>query len=141
MHVEVGPLPSASAIAWLDYAEAVLSNDESVPTAGEDVPPDAASSLLVYIAEWRAAARRGTEFNWEAEVPGEVAEYLVLAFYRIVQRLAKAAEARGAAISPAEGEPFYLMLVNGLLDALAREGPGPAEFSDHLRSFWPGLDG
>lgn len=140
MHVEVGPLPSASALAWLDYAAAVLSSDQRTPTAGDDLPGDVVESFASYIGEWYQEAMRGPEFLWVADVPEELAEYLVLAFYRIVQRLAKGAEARGAPMSPPAGQTFYVMLVRGLLDALAAEGPGPAEFSDHLKSFWPGLE-
>ena len=137
--MEIGPLPSAGVLVWLDFAEAVLSSDPGAPPAGDDIPPDVTEAFLVYIDEWRQVATRGPEFHWKTDVPGEVAEYLILAFYRIVQRLAKAAEARGSPMSPPGGEAFYDMLVHGLLDALAEEGPGAAEFSDHLRSFWPGL--
>lgn len=140
MHVVVGPVASASVLAWANYAQAVLSNDPIAPTPVEDIPADATGSLLGYITEWQDAARRQPVFLWESDVPSEVAEYLVLAFYRVVQRLAKAAEARGGRMAPPEGETFYVMLVHGLLDALASEGPAAAEFSDHLRSFWPGLE-
>lgn len=138
--MEVGPLPSASVLAWARYAEAVLAPSGRIPPS-PDVPVEAAGSFLAYITEWQKAAQDAPEFHWETDVPGEVAEYLVLAFYRVVQRLAGLAEARGAPASPPEGQAFYVMLVNSLLDALAAEGPGAAEFSDHLRSFWPGLDG
>lgn len=138
--MDVGPVASASVLAWVDYAEAVLAQDGFGSSAEDDLPADAAGSLLGYVAEWQAAATQDAVFHWQADVPSDVAEYLVLAFYRIVQRLADAAEVRGAPLSPPEGQTFYVMLVHGLLDALAGEGPSAAEFSDHLRSFWPGLD-
>jgi len=31
------------------------------------------------------------------------------------------------------------MLVERFLDALDREGDATSEFSEHLRSFWPGI--
>lgn len=133
-------MPSASVLAWLEYAGAVLLHNGVAPPLGEDIPADATQSFMGYIAEWYEAAERTTEFHWESDVPSEVAEYLVLAFYRIVQRLAEAAEVRGARLAPPEAQTFYVMLVHGLLDALANEGPGAAEFSEDLRSFWPGLD-
>jgi hypothetical protein len=140
VHVELGPLPSDSVLAWLDYAGTVLMHDGAAPPLADDVPADATRSFLGYITEWHKAALRDPEFHWESDMPGEVAEYLVLAFYRIVQRLAEAAELRGAPLAPPEGHAFYVTLVHGLLDSLANEGPGAKEFSDHLRSFWPGLD-
>ncbi len=133
-------MPSASVLAWLDYAGTVLLHNGAAPPLGDDIPADATHSFMSYIADWHAAAQRDPEFHWEADVPSEVAEYLVLAFSRIVQRLADAAAMRGAPLAPPEGQVFYATLVNGLLDALANEGPGAAEFADHLRSFWPGLD-
>lgn len=138
--MEVGPLPSASALAWLDFAASVLSSDQGTLTPGDDIPGDVVESFVSYIGEWHEEATRSPEFLWTADVPEEVAEYLVLAFYRIAQRLAKGAEGRAEPLSPPAGQTFYVMLVQGLLDALAAEGPGPAEFSDHLKSFWPGLD-
>ena len=123
MHVDVGPVPSVSVLAWLNYAKAVLTHDENAPAPGDDIPPDATGSFVDLIAEWYEAASRDPEFHWQADVSSEVAEYLVLAFYRIVQRLAKAAEARGTELSPPEGHVFYLALVHGLLDALAERGP------------------
>jgi len=140
VHLELGPVPSASALAWLEYAAAVLAHDRVAPKLDDDTPADVTRSLMSYIAEWHEAAERTAEFHWRADVPSELAEYLVLAFYRIAQQLAEAAEARGAPLSPPEGQTFYVTLVSGLLDALANEGPGGAEFAEHLRSFWPGLE-
>lgn len=150
MHVEVGPLPSSSVLAWVGYAEAVLGAErvedgpamvlvDDVATVADDVPFDAVASFARYLVEWRAIASTEPQFSWSADIPGEVAEYLVLAFYRVVRRLNKTAEDRGEVLAPPEGEAFYNSLVDRLLRALAAEGPGSAEFADHLRSFWPGM--
>jgi len=139
VHVEVGPVPSASALAWVGYASAVLSSDPGAPQPGDDVPGDVVEAFGSYLDEWRRAAEQGPELFWTTDVPSEMAEYLILAFYRVVQRLAKLAEARGEPHSPPAGQAFYAMLVHRLLDALAEEGPGSSEFAAHLRSFWPGL--
>jgi hypothetical protein len=141
MHVELGPLPSASALTWVDYARAVLSAGHAlVDEAMVDLPPDVRSAFDGYLNDWRAAAREDEVFTWSADVPAEWAEYLLLAFYRLAQRLSKAAEARGVELAPPEGRAFYLELVNRLLDALAQSGESGAEFADHLRSFWPGIE-
>jgi len=140
VRVEVGPLPSASVLAWLDYARTVLSSGQVPRGPGDDVPADATESFARYLAEWQDAALRDDEFHWTTDVPSEVVEYLVLAFFRLVQHLAEAAEAGDGPGAPADGDQFYVMLVHGLLDALAAESTGAAEFADHLRSFWPGLE-
>jgi hypothetical protein len=137
VHVEIGPAPSSSVLKWIDYAESVLSSDG--PREGPDVPGDAVVAFATYLTEWRTVAEAGPEFVWSADVPGEVAEYQVLAFYRIAERLAEAAAKRGEPLAPPEAEAFYVTLVDCLLEALASEGPGPSEFAEHLRSFWPGL--
>ena len=46
---------------------------------------------------------------------------------------------RGYAQAPPESEEFYRVLVTSFLHALEAEGQGSQEFSEHLRSFWPGL--
>jgi hypothetical protein len=43
-------------------------------------------------------------------------------------------------MAPAASEAFYRALVAGLLTALDQEGDATSEFSEHLRSFWPGLE-
>ena len=69
-------------------------------------------------------------------MPVEVGEYLVLAFYRLARQLDENRPSP-APIVPAAAFPFYQALVEGLLTAMAQEGAGSAEFSEHLRSFWP----
>jgi hypothetical protein len=137
VHVEVGPTQSSSALVWIDFAESVLRSDG--PQRGPDVASDAVVAFATYLTEWRRLAEAAPEFVWSVEVPGEVAEYQVLAFYRIAEHLAAAAAERGYPFTPPEGQAFYITLVECLLEAFAAEGPGPSEFAEHLRSFWPGL--
>jgi hypothetical protein len=44
-------------------------------------------------------------------------------------------------MAPPESDEFYKALVTSFLTALDEEGHGSQEFSEHLRSFWPGLEG
>ncbi len=129
----VGPVSSASALAFIGYARDVIDRG----AAAGDLPPDVSGAFADYLTEWEGLARTGPEFTWVTTVPVEVAEYLVHAFYRLALRLADAARATGPA-SPPAGRPFYELLVDGLLDGMAGEGASAAEFAEHLRSFWPG---
>ncbi len=133
MHVAVGPVSSASALAFIGYARDVI--ERGAPA--NQLPADVAAAFTSYLDEWEGLARTGRDFTWETTVAVEVAEYLVHAFYRLAQRLEEAARARGPA-APPEGRSFYRMLVDGLLDGMAGEGASAAEFAEHLRSFWPG---
>ena len=133
VHVEVGPVPSASVLAWVSYAEGVLDRNE------EGLSADVVSGFRALLDEWTTIAKRVETFRWGTEVPVDVVEYLVHAFYRIAQRLADQAELRGYALAPAESDEFNWLLVRSLLDALSQGGGSAGEFADHLRSFWPGL--
>jgi hypothetical protein len=140
VHVRLGPLASASAQSWIGYAEQVLS---AVPTeAGSDgvwLPADAVAGFEQYLGQWSLAAERGPVFTWEGEIPREEAEYLFHAFFRVATHLSAQAEA-SEPMAPAASEAFYRALVAGLLAALDHEGDATSEFSEHLRSFWPGLE-
>lgn len=134
MRLDVGPVPSESVLSWVDYAAGVIAS-----RGGEDLPVDVVEGFRWYLLEWRREAERGPEFHWEAEVSPEVAEYLMLPFFRTAERLSTIAVQRRRPAAPPESTAFYVLLVQAVLDALEQEGPAQAEFADHLRSFWPGL--
>ena len=104
---------------------------------GADDPGDAA---FYYLDEWEKAAAGVDEVRWTAEIPADEAEYLSHAFFRIASNLANRADERGYTLAPPESEEFYRALVTSFLTALKEEGHGSDEFSEHLRSFWPGLE-
>lgn len=140
MLVRVGPVRSASALAWVPWARRVL--DGEVPDA-DDLPgldEAAETEMRALLDEWQALARRGPELTWEAELAPERVEFLVHAFHRVAEALAKAAERRGRAVAPSEGDAFYTALVSGVLVALAHEDASTSELSDMLRSSWPGIE-
>ena len=136
MQVSVGPLPSSSALAWIGYAREVITGP-----ADQALEPDLLVAFEHYLGEWQAAADHDACFVWTADVPSELVEYQMHAFYRIVSRLSAEAERRGTALLPPDGELFYLSLVEAVIDALTLEGTAAAEFADQLRNFWPGLWG
>lgn len=135
-------MPASSVLAWTKYARWVV---EDVRDAAEDfhllVPADALDAFERYLDEWDATARARDPFRWSADVAPETVEYLVHAWFVLATRLAARAEQRGVSLAPPEGEPFYQAVVAAMLDALGAEGRAQAQFSDHLRGFWPGLDG
>jgi hypothetical protein len=138
--VEVGPVASASAIAWVGYARAVLSGfGLRGANVEDDVGAEVVQAFRVYLAEWEATAASSSEFKWSADVDPESVQYLVHAFYRVAQRLADAAEQRGTRLMPPEAEAFNISLVTGLLDSLEAEGEPMAAFAEELRGFWPGF--
>jgi hypothetical protein len=140
MHVEVGPVPAASAIAWIGYARTVIAGGRvKGRRVDAGVSGEIAESFGRYLDKWQAIADKGGDFKWVDEVNPEEAEYLVLAFFRAAQHLSELAEARGRTSMPDEAAPFYASLVIGVLDALEAEGASTAGFAEELRGFWPGF--
>lgn len=131
VEVVVGPVNAASMAAFVDFGRRLLHS----AGPGADVPSDAASSFDAYLDEWDTLAAQGGDVTWIAEADAEVAEYLVYAFYRVAKDVTDEA---GRSLVPEPAAPFYWLLVEALLDALADEGGSRAEFASHLREFWPG---
>jgi hypothetical protein len=142
VRVEIGPVSATSVTAWVGYARKAL--DEVVGEPGSDgvwIPDDTMATFAGYLDQWEGAAKGVDEFQWASEIPADEAEYLSHAFFRIASNLANRAEERGYSMAPPEGDEFYKALVVSFLAALDAEGPSSQEFSEHLRSFWPGLEG
>lgn len=140
MVVRVGPVPSASALAWVVYARRVLAG--AVPDA-DDLPAldDAVVTELSHLLdEWEVAARRSDELVWVAEIAPERVEFLVHTFHRMAEALAKAAERRGGPVAPEEGAAFYRSLVGGVLESLAGEDASTSELAEMLGQAWPGIE-
>ena len=141
VRVQIGPVSATSVTAWVGYARKAL--DAVVGEPGSDgvwLPDDTVATFVRYLDDWEAAASGVDEVRWEHEIPADEAEYLSHAFFRIASNLAARAEERGYSEAPPESEEFYRSLVTSFLRALEAEGQGSQEFSEHLRSFWPGLE-
>jgi hypothetical protein len=118
--------------AFAVFARAVLHAEGP----GADVPSDAARAFDSYLDEWVGAGEIPGEVTWSTTVDPELAEYLVYAFYRVAKEMNDAAGDNQ--VVPDEAATFYWQLVESLLDALQDHGGSQAEFSAHLREFWPG---
>ena len=141
VRVQIGPVTATSVTAWVSYAREAL--DGVVDEPGSDgvwLPEDTVVTFLRYLDDWEAAATGVEEMRWEHEIRADEAEYLSHAFFRIASNLATRAEERGYTVAPPEAEEFYRSLVSAFLGALEAEGRGSQEFSEHLRSFWPGME-
>ena len=136
--MHVGPASSASTLAWITYARAVLDRADDVAGTAA-VPDDVVRRFSGFLDQWQAAAEQHPEVSWNAEVEADELEFLAHAFLRIAEALAAEADVRGAPSAPPEADEFYQALVQGIVDALAAEDPARAQFSEQLRQAWPGL--
>lgn len=136
MRVVIGPVAGTSARAWLGYAHQVLDEIGDLAPGECFTSPDTVGLLRGFVDSWSLSAM-ADEFHWEQDVPTERIEYAMHAFQRVVEVLARRAEVDGRS-APAEGDAFYLALMNGVLRALEAESPSSAAFAEHLAEFWPG---
>jgi hypothetical protein len=140
MRVQIGPVPSGSVTMWVAYARTVLAEAITRPRKhAVRISPEAIEGFESFLDQWDDHARTDEEFLWVAEVNPEQVEYLAHAWFTIAAALAEEADARGFPLAPSEGEAFYQALVTAVLDALAHEGRSLLEFSEQLRTDWPGL--
>lgn len=138
--VELGPVASSSALAWTEFARAVLAGFALRGQRVQDeLGDDVVSAFRGYLDAWDEAAARADELRWTGDVDPEQLRYLVHSFHRVAEKLAVAAEERGSRMMRPEAEAFNLALVTALLDALAGAGEPMTAFAEDLRRFWPGL--
>ena len=138
MRVEIGPVPSDSARAWIGYARETVELLRADP--GE-VPPRALDRFVGYLDEWEVPATQSDTFRWTSELSVEMLEYLTNWLYRIGVRVQAEADAGSGRLRPTTADKFHVVLVRSMLDALEREGPGPAQFAEQLRAQWGPIAG
>ena len=136
VRVVVGPVPTASAEAWIGYAREVLDR-LSEPDCNRPCSAEVLAMFGAWLTEWERACESTARFLWEQEISVEVLEYHVHAFHQIAQQLEAEARRTGPR-APAEATPFYTSLVHGVLEALADDGGPAVGFATHLADFWPG---
>jgi len=143
MLVEVGPVPSASALAYIAFSRGMLT--ELVARHGKETPsvsPEMAGEFEHTLDRWEEIARSGPVFMWTYERDVEEIEYRFVAFVRLVLEgdpLGRTSE-RVIDDETELRRPFRVALVNGTLGALEREGGGSAALAAELRADWPDDD-
>lgn len=134
MLVEVGPVSFRSAVAWLDYANSsleVLAGRTTTP-----LPEGVAASFLDLLEEWRNVEEEGGNFHWSGERDSDEVRYLTKALYEAGLAVEEAFEVGLMPLRPPEADEFHIMLVQGLVAGLEREGGSYAQFADALRNDW-----
>jgi hypothetical protein len=141
MLVQVGPVASASALAFIDFSRIVL--EELITRHGMDTPsvdPAMAEEFTRTLDEWEAIARSGPEFVWTSERDVEELEYHFVAYVRVVTEGDPLGRTSERAPDAELRRPFRVALLNGTLAALEREGGGSAALAAELRAEWPDDD-
>jgi hypothetical protein len=134
VRVEIGPVSSDSARAWIAYAEESLAVLRRLTE--QALSPQALEGFASLLEEWRPIADGGGQFRWSSEENPERAKYLLNALYwagTIVEREAEAGRAR---LRPQAADEFHILLIHEVLGALEHESDADAHFVEELRNVW-----
>jgi hypothetical protein len=132
--IEIGPVSRASALAWLDYATAAVSDLRRI--APSSVAASAIDGFDGLIATWRDTAQAPGAFHWETDESPERVEFLMKALYTAGLEIERGIESHGMQLRPTAADEFHVVLVRQVLDTLALEGRSNAEFVESIRNEW-----
>jgi CheY-like chemotaxis protein len=135
VHVDIGPVPSASARRWVETAREVL---DGVRVAGDalpvELPPEVERAFIDYLDEWDAVAAANDPFRWSADVDADYARQLVVYFFSLLSIDDELWAAHRLPFTPEEAQPFIDALSSSVLDALAAVD---SEVAPSIKASWP----
>jgi CheY-like chemotaxis protein len=136
VHVEFGPVPSASARAWIRDARIVL---ERVRAAGDALPvvlpPDIEAAFVGYLDQWEAHAGTAEDFSWADDVDVEEARHLAVYFFSLLSIDDETWAAYELPFTSEEAKPFIEALSRAVTDALAE---ADNEVGPSIKASFPG---
>jgi hypothetical protein len=133
VRVDVGPVSSASARAWIAYATDTLGVLRGLP---DQLPQRALDGFASLLEEWRPIAASNAPFRWSSDEDPARVQYLVRALYVAGTVIEQEAASGRAHIRPPEADEFHVVLVREVLDALERESDADAHFVQEMRNIW-----
>ncbi len=134
VHIELGPVSSASAQAWTSYTTDVLAVLRAVPE--QQLPRRALDVFASLLDEWRPIAQQPIPFRWSSEQQPERVQYLLNALYVAGTLIEREAASGRARLRPSAADEFHVLLVRETLDALERESEADAQFVEQMRNIW-----
>jgi len=138
VHVELGPLPSSAAHAWLGstlrLVAAVSAHPELVPF---EVPQEATDTFTLHLLRWLDIARGSEVFYWVDEEDPATLRALLAYWVRLDQLSDDEIAHLGVSWSPPEGHAFFEALTAAIIDAIA-ETSEFGELAAELADIWSG---
>jgi hypothetical protein len=134
VHIEVGPVSSGSARAWITYATDMLALLRALPE--EQLPRRALDAFASLLDEWGPIAQHADQFRWSSEEQPERVQYLLNALYVAGTLIEREAASGRARLRPAVADEFHVVLVREALDALEHESDADAQFVEQMRNVW-----
>ena len=134
--VRVGPVSSASALAWIDNTADILRAVRADPDA-TDVPiaDEVFATFLHYLEIWRDVAEADAEFSWTARASTAEVEHLIGAWASIDRIDDDRLRALGCEWSTPLGRSFFEEITGAIMDALAMQETTSA-LARRLESQW-----
>jgi hypothetical protein len=132
--INLGPVSSASAQAWVSYATDMLALLRAHHQP--ELPPNALDAFASLLDEWRPIAQRPEPFRWSSDDTPERAKYLINALYLAGTVIEEEAAAGRARLRPAEADEFHITLVHEVLYSLEHESDADAHFVHEIRNIW-----
>lgn len=120
VEISIGPVPTASALVWLEGARQTMAVVRSRASLG--VPEPVVDAFDRYLDAW-SLEMSGDEFFWTDRVDQEMLRHLAAHWARLANIARDQPEAGIATALPA-GEPFFSALATGLAAALAISDDG-----------------
>jgi CheY-like chemotaxis protein len=134
--VTIGPVPTASAVAWLGAADETLR----VLREGRElaVSWDVIAAFEAFVDAWKAHAALGLEtFLWEDEVEDSLVRTIGLQWARIVS-VTRSGRVPSLSTAPPEAAAFYDALASAITSAMARGEHAP--MADAFAAAVPAFD-
>jgi hypothetical protein len=119
--LELGPVPSATVVAWTRFARRMLCELRVEPSELADLAvPDLVGPWAQLIDAWAAEAGDRASFRWSGELDEDLAEYLLHGYQRFLRSTVLARRATRAELG--DHRAFSLHVAQAFVDGLAAEG-------------------
>jgi hypothetical protein len=134
VQVDVGPISSASARAWIEYATNMLTLLRTL--SEQELPSRALDAFASLLDQWRPLAQGDKPFRWVTDETPDRAKYLLNALFVAGTLIEKEVTAGRAHLRPAAADEFHVILVQDVLRALEQESRADAQFVRQMRNVW-----
>ena len=136
VHIEFGPVPAASAQAWIRDARLVLERARAAGDALPVVLPEEIEHAFVgYLDQWEAHASSNDPFEWADDVDVEYARHLAVYFFSLLSIDDETWARYDLPFTTDEAKPFIDAFSTAVTDALAA---ADTEVGQSIKASFPG---
>jgi diguanylate cyclase (GGDEF)-like protein len=134
--LRVGPVSSASAMAWLEHTAELLDFVKSSPSGFLIIPPGVSGAIDAYLTRWTEVAASTDPFLWTGSEDPNILRAVAHYWFRLSELRAQREFLEIE--PPAAAYPFNEALISAILVALTvgTDGEAEAEAIAYQR-FWP----